>query len=152
MSRYSGLNGSLQLNGSAATCGAMNLGGITTMSFDYEGEVIDATGMESTGNWREWVRGRYRATFEAGGVWEETAGEYPEGLTTGVVRLTEYDTGVYIRMQFGSTGSFGVKTTAGGGCAFITSVDYTEPVEGVMEWTMRGNWNGTAPTIGVSTG
>jgi len=134
MSRFAGCNGYIKFNGNT-------FGGVTSISFDYEGDVPEATGMDSGGR-REYVRGRYRASWEASGHYETTTGEHP--YYTDI----ENTTGVDLELGFGSAG--GLKITASG-TAFATGLDFTDTLDGLSDWTMRGVIAGTAPTFGTTT-
>jgi hypothetical protein len=134
MSRGAGFTGSFVFDGDT-------IGGVTNMSFDYEGDVADATGMDSSG-WREFVRGRYRASFEASGHWEGGAGEFPDEADISAV------TGSDLVMTFSA--STLMPTVTSSGTAWMTGLDPTDNQDGTMDWTMRGVILGTAPTIGLT--
>ncbi len=117
------------------------LGGITNISFDYEGDVAEGTGMDSASR-REYVRSRYRASFAASGHWETGATEAP------VAADIEATAGKDVVLFFGATGGLQVTSS---GTAFLTGIDYNDVLDGTMDWSMTGVISGTVPTLGVTT-
>ena len=133
MARRAGKNSTFAFDGAT-------IGGVESMTFTYEGAVVEGTGMDSAGR-RTWERGRVSASFEANGHWETGATEYPVAADIEAAAVKA------LKMNFGSTGGPLVSSAS----AFLTGIDYVDSLEGTMDWTMRGVISGTAPTIGVSS-
>jgi len=124
--------------GMSVTIGTLTVKGVTSMSDSYTTEKSDASGADTTDDWREFVPGMTTGTASVGGHYDSTT----TSSTLPAMSLIGTETTLTLTYDTSST------TTKVSGQAHIDDVTHDTNIDGSVDFTIAATW-AEKPTEGA---